>query len=41
MKRVFVFCIMVIAIAEVVLWGAGPLLWQQSSVFSCSLWHLT
>jgi len=29
MKRVFVFCIMVIAIAEVVLWGAGPLLWQQ------------
>ncbi|WP_312581837.1 MFS transporter [Atlantibacter hermannii] len=29
MKRVFVFCIMVIAIAEVVLWAAGPLLWQQ------------
>lgn len=29
MKRVFVFCIMVIAIAEVVLWGAGNLLWEQ------------
>jgi predicted MFS family arabinose efflux permease len=29
MKRVFVFCVALLLIAEIVLWGAGPHFWEQ------------
>jgi len=28
MKRVFIFCVIVLLIAEIVLWGAGPHFWE-------------